>query len=689
MAFHLPSLPLSDAAWIFGVLMALILLVPMASERVRVPSVVGLVVAGMVVGPAVLGLLERDGAVAVLGTVGLLYLMFVAGLELDLDDFAANRSHALGFGGLTFLFPMLIGTAAMAAMGFELLAAILLASCWASHTLLSYPTYRRLGTHTHRSVATSVGATIITDTAALIVLVVVARAHVGDLDAVFWLTLVPSLLGLAFVTLWVLPRIARWFFAGIGQDRGVRFLFIMVALFASSMLAELAGIEAIIGAFLAGLALNRQVPNDSVLMERVEFLGSMLLIPIFLLSVGMLIDPTVLTQIDTLGVAAGFIAVALGAKLLAAVTAGKLFRYDTAEIGTMFSLSSAQAAATLAAVIVGLDVGLIDTDTVNAVILVILVTCIVSSWAGNRWGARLPRPAARRSLGQTVVVPVANPGSRSPLVQLASAIARRDSGFVVPLTVVGGEADEEQLAALRKANAEAESLALSHGAEADGIVRIDASPASGILHTLVERGGSLLVLGWKGSSGRRESMFGGIIDEVLATAPVPVLIARLRDEPATGILLAVTAEQLTPAGRGGLELALTVVERLAKAEQLPVRVLTDTDDAELQQAVGARLGVEMKLDERKRSISVRQHAGRDDLVVVPVKPATAALRGAAARIARAVPDNPILVPLDARVAQADSEPAALVDVDALASRTTPGDPAPPMGGRPPAPGIAP
>jgi Kef-type K+ transport system membrane component KefB/nucleotide-binding universal stress UspA family protein len=687
--FHLPEIPFTDAGWLFALLMAIILLVPMLAERIRVPSIVALVLSGTVVGPTVLGLVERDGLIATLGTVGLLYLMFVAGLELDLDDFAANRRHAVGFGVLTFVFPMLIGTAVIAAMGFELLAAILLASCWASHTLLTYPTFRRYGTQGNRAVATSVGATIITDTAALLVLVVVARAYEGELGAEFWLTLIPSLLVLLGIIMWVLPRLAGWFFAGPGQDRSLRFLFVMVALFTSAALAELAGIEAIIGAFLAGLALNRLVPNSSLLMDRIEFLGSSLLIPLFLLSVGMLIDPAVLADPATIAVAAGFIAIALGAKLLAAVSAGKLYGYSGSEIGAMFSLSSAQAAATLAAVIIGLQVGLIDTDTVNAVVLVILVTCIVSSWAANRWAPRLERPGSERALGQTVVVPVANPESREPLMRLAARMARRDSGFVVPLTVIDRDVPEEELEYLGEANEAAERIALANGAEAAGIVRIDRTPMNGILHTLVERRGSLLVLGWSGRVGRGGALFSTLIDRVLAEAPVPMLVARLREEEPRGVLLSISESNATAVGGAGLELAIETALRISKRDGLPVRVISNIDDPAITRRVAELLEVDVVHDARRRSIAIRALAGPDDLVIVPVKPEAKALRGVASRIARAIPDHSIIMAIDVTgslpTAQDRGEQPDEVDLplDALASRTAPGDPAPPVGGRAP------
>ncbi|HVL99684.1 MAG TPA: cation:proton antiporter [Egibacteraceae bacterium] len=648
MSLTLPELPLHEAGWIFALLMAAILVAPLLSRWLRLPDLVVLVLLGTLLGPSTFGLLERTGPIEVLGTVGLLYLMFVAGLELDLDEFVEHRRHSLGFGSATFVVPMVLGTVVSLAMGFPLLASILLASCWASHTLVVYPTFRRFGTVRNRAVTTSVGATILTDTAALLVLAVVARAHQGSLGAAFWATLLPSLAVLLFLTLWALPRVARRFFAGAGQDRTLRFAFLLTALFAVSALAELAGIEAIVGAFLAGLALNRLVPNDSWVMDRVEFLGSHLLIPIFLLSVGMLIDPRiVVTDPSSLTVAAGFIAVALGAKWIAAFGTGKVLGYDRTEIGAMFSLSGAQAAATLAAVIVGVNVGLIDSGTVNAVILVILVTCLLASWTANRYAPLLPRPEAKRLLGQTVVVPIAKPGSAGPLVRLGAALAAEDSGSVVPLTVIPPHVSGKGLDKVREVNAAAEAEALAHGAEASAVVRIDASPTAGVLHTVVERGATSMVLGWRGRS-NGGYLFGSNIDPIVSDVAVPTVIARVRDEPFERILLAISDANTVPAGQASLCLAVEVARRLAAQADVPVAACANTEDASAHRLVRDELGIDVEYDPRKRSIAVRHRAKPGDLVIVPVKPEHAGLRGAAARIARAIPEHQLLLTMDTR-----------------------------------------
>lgn len=643
MSFDLPSLPFDEAGLVFVVLTAAILLAPILARRLRLPEIVVVVLVGFAIGPTGLGLLERDGVVETLGTVGLLYLMFVAGLELDLDDFIDHRRDSLGFGTATFVTPMVLGTVTSLALGYDLLASLLLASCWASHTLVTYPVFQRVGTVANRAVATSVGATIITDTAALLVLAVVARAHQGDLTPVFWATLLPSL---ALVTAGVvagLPRLARWFFSGWGQDRSLRFLFVLVALFGIASLFELIGIEAIVGAFLAGLALNRSVPNGGPLMDRIDFFGATLFIPLFLIATGMLIDLQVLTEPRTLLIGATFTTVALVSKLLAALGTGKVLGYEGAEIGAMFSLSAAQAAATLAAIVVGLSVGLLDESTVNAVMMVILVTCLVSPAAASRYAARLPRPEVDRDLGDVVVVPLANPRTAPQLIRVATAFARADGGLVVPVMVVPSASDRAQLDAARELEGEVGEVAQSAGAEARPVLRIDTTPAAGVAHTVVEQKGSLLVMGWTGSTGRRDAVFGGIIDAVLSSTAVPTLVVHDAGEPVERVLVVVDETVTTPAGVPALDLAISTAEVLARERGVTVEVVTNRQDRLVDERVEARLEAEVQHDPRRRSVAVKDRARPGDLLIVPSIGDRPNLRAVAARVALAAPDGASLV----------------------------------------------
>lgn len=473
----------------------------------------------------------------------------------------------------------------------------------------------------------------------------VAGAHRGNLGPAFWLTLLPAIAVLMVAALWVLPALGRRFFSGLGQDTSARFLFVVAVVFAFAWLSEIAGIEAIVGAFLAGLAMNRLVPNESPLMDRLEFVGNQFFIPVFLLSVGLLIDPRVMFDRTALLLAAGFTAVALVAKLLAAELTGRVFRYDRVEIGWMAALSSAQAAATLAAVLVGVEIGLIDVRTLNAVVVVIAVTCVASSWLGNQTARRLPHPPSRTEIGKTVIVPVTRPASARPLVRLAAAIARPDSGSVVPLVVatpdVPGEALDETLHSM----AEAERLARSQGVESEGVFRVDASPGAGIHHTVVERKASLMVVGWKGSTTRREALFGSTLDHIVSHGGAPTVIGRLGETQAERIVLVVPQSAAVPSARGSCMLAIETVRRLVLDDPRPVLVLTEREDAELAAVTYDLLGSEFLHDPAGIDRMMTDHVGPQDLIVLPADLGETVYRWRPSASHR-LPRNPLLIVID-------------------------------------------
>ncbi|HUF33279.1 MAG TPA: cation:proton antiporter [Acidimicrobiales bacterium] len=640
------SLPLDEPSLVFVVLFATALVAPIAAQRAGLPGIIGLIVAGLVLGPNALNVVERDGTVAVLGGVGLLYLVFQAALELDLDDFVRHRNQSLTLGAISFTLPFALGIVVHQAIGFSTMAAILLASCWASHTLLTYPALQRMGAVGNRAVATTVGATIVTDMSALTALALVVAAHQGALDATFVLTFLPSVAAVLFVILWVLPRVARWFFTGLGQDRTVRFLFVAVALFGSAGLAELAGIQAIVGAFLAGLALNRQIPNSGQLMSQISFFGASFLVPIFLISVGMLVDPAVaIADPASLGRAAAFTAVVVTGKGLAAVIAGRLFGYQSAEIGTVASLSIAQAAATLAVVFVGLQVGLIDEGTVNAVVLVILSSCLVASFAAARWGPLLPRPPIKEStIGQTVLAPVISPELSGTLMRIGALLARPDSGRVVPLTVLDLETGSDVVEDHRtRLIAESERMVLAAGADAQSVVRLDLTASAGILHAAVEQSATCLLMGWRGYTTRKESFFGERVDALLALSPVPVIVCRQgRDDDIARVVLSVTRRDLTPAGLPGLELAALVATRIAVGAGIPIVVVAQEETTLVPTLVNGSRDPQVVIDERHPREALPDTTGPGDLVVTGISPLRAGLGHNVPRLARALPDRTLL-----------------------------------------------
>ena len=284
------NFPWSNPVLIFASILFIILFAPLLPNRLKIPQLIGLILAGALIGPNGVNLLERDSAVVLFGTVGLLYIMFLAGLEIDMGDFKKNSGKSLIFGMYTFLIPMTLGTlSSYYILGFSWMTSILLASMYASHTLIAYPIISKMGVIKNKAVNITVGGTMITDTLALLVLAVIVGMSSGELGNQFWLKLGISVTVFAAVVMLVFPVLGRWFFKN-NDDNVSQYIFVLALVFLAAFLAEAAGIEAIIGAFLAGLALNKLIPHTSPLMNRIEFVGNALFIPFFLIGVGMLVD---------------------------------------------------------------------------------------------------------------------------------------------------------------------------------------------------------------------------------------------------------------------------------------------------------------------------------------------------------------------------------------------------------------
>jgi Kef-type K+ transport system membrane component KefB/nucleotide-binding universal stress UspA family protein len=351
------TLPLKNPVLLFSLILFIILFAPLILNKLKIPHLIGLIIAGAIIGPNGLNLMLRDSSIVLYGTVGLLYIMFLAGLEIDMADFKKNSKKSLVFGLLTFSIPMTLGTLiSKYFLEFSWMTSVLLASMFASHTLIAYPIVSKLGVAKNRAVNITVGGTVITDTLALLVLAAIAGMATGDADTAFWVRISISVIIFGLIVMFIFPIIARWFFKKF-DDNISQYIFVLAMVFLGAFLAEAAGIEAIIGAFLVGLALNRLIPHTSPLMNRVEFVGNALFIPFFLIGVGMLIDYRVFFKdLETIKVAATMIVVATLAKFLAAWITQKIYGFNRNERRLIFGLSNAQAAATLAAVLVGFNI---------------------------------------------------------------------------------------------------------------------------------------------------------------------------------------------------------------------------------------------------------------------------------------------------------------------------------------------
>lgn len=340
----------------FVLLLAIVLITPPIFERFKLPGLVGLLMAGVLFGGSGLGWLSADSDIMKLfSEIGKIYLMFVAGLEIDMDLFQKTRDRALGFGAMTFAIPLLGGIAIGLFFGFGWLAAVLIGSLLASHTLLAYPIVQRLGIVGNEAVTVTVGATIFTDIGSLLVLAICLGVNQGDFSALKLAILLGSLTLYTIAVLVGLKQLSRLFFRRTGQDEGNQFLFVMLSVFLCALGAQLIGVESIIGAFLAGLAIN-SVIGDGPVKEKTEFLGSVLFIPMFFVAMGLLLDLDAFGDIlQSINLPLMIVGTLLLTKGLASLGARFLYGYSRAETLTMWSLSIPQVAATLAAALVGYE----------------------------------------------------------------------------------------------------------------------------------------------------------------------------------------------------------------------------------------------------------------------------------------------------------------------------------------------
>ncbi|MCC5830128.1 MAG: cation:proton antiporter [Phycisphaeraceae bacterium] len=585
------NFPLDEPVLVFATVMLIILLAPLTAQRLRLPGIIGLIIAGIIVGPPTLNMVERDRTIELLGAVGLLYIMFMAGLELDLNQFFKHRNRSLLFGSLSYLIPQLLGlVVALFVLGFPWPAAILLASMFGSHTLLAYPLAKRLGITRNLATISAIGGTMVTDTGALLVLAVVAASHTGELSPMFWLGLAGSLGVYVTGVLWGLPRLGRWFFHNKAQDGAVEFVFVLAAGFSCAYLAKVAGVQPIIGAFLGGLALNRLIPNQGALMNRITFVGNTLFVPLFLLSVGMLVDLRMFLESGTTWFVGGVMVVTVVVtKFLAAQAARWLLGYTPAEGLVIFGLSVPQAAATLAAVFVGYDLGIFGEfgdEVLNGAVMMILATCVLGPWLVERYGrvvAAAEEAADYRpeDAPQRILVPLANPTTADGLMDLAFAVREPNSQEpVYPLSIASDDGHvEAHVAASEKMLGHAVIYAAGAGVPVIPVTRVDLNIANGIARAVTELRVSQIIIGWQGQLTYRSRIFGTVLDQLLDQTRQSILFCRLSGRINTTERLLVLIPPLSHL-QPGFETALALVKRLARNIRARPHILAERQSIE-------------------------------------------------------------------------------------------------------------
>ena len=529
---ELISLPIKDNVLVFVVLLLIILLAPILSKQIKLPGIVGIIIAGVIVGPNGLNILEMSSAIELLGGIGLLYIMLLAGLEINLLDFKKNKEKSIVFGLITFIIPQVVGTFLFRAIGFSWTASILIASMFASHTLVGYPIIAKLGIVRNRAVLTTVGGTILADTLALLVLAVVARSVSGALDFYFWIKLLILSTIYLLAAIYLLPVVGRTFFKFV-DDGIVQFHFVLAIAFLCSYLARVIGIEPIVGAFLAGLVLNRMLPASSQLMNRIQFVGNSLFIPFFLLYIGMIVDVEVLLKSPASWIIMIImLATNVITKYISSTITRKIFKFTKAEGMVIFGLTTTEAAATLAATLVGYRLGIIGDEILNGVVLMILVTCIIGPWIVERFGKKIAFENAGEKSESVklphVLVTLSNPDTAQYLLSVALILKNNTVDQVSALSVITEQTklDDE----MEKADAllnQAADYAISTGVKLNILKRIDLNIANGINRAALEEHADLLIIGWNGKITNRERIFGSVLDQLLELSSQSILVCKL------------------------------------------------------------------------------------------------------------------------------------------------------------------
>jgi Kef-type K+ transport system membrane component KefB len=579
---------------VFALLVGISMLVPPIVRKTGLPDLVGLLIAGILVGPNLLNWLQPGGeTVNLFSDIGAIYLLFIVGLEIDLDEFNRVKNRSLTLGILHFLFGMATGTGIGILFGFPLVPSILMGTLIATHTPLGYPIVRSYGAQRDESVVVSVGSTILTDIASLLVLAIAMGLGKGSFSASSVISLIASVCIFAVVVVASIRTLGEKIFKNSVNDENRIFLAILLTLFIASLGAELVGVEKIAGAFLAGLAINSILPEGKA-KQQIIFVGGTLFIPIFFIHLGLLIDLNSLrNSISEIELTALMVFGVIACKGLVSFIAGQLFGYNGNQVVMMWSLSMPQVAATLAAAFVGYEAGLLSASVLNGVLAMMVVTAslgpaltarsvtqLVEPDDNNKSLtfksktsdvasaptddlADLPSAVVRRPL--KIVVPVANPATEYGLLSMASRLltgGSDHSGQLLPMALVCPSLEEARgsltraVSTARERLAQATAIGDSLGVPTHCLLRLDEDIAGGMSRSALEQGADLLLIGTGQPDKLRQWLFGDLVDGVCRSAHCPVVVVNLAGrDPEELQRILVPIKDLSASAREQFELA--------------------------------------------------------------------------------------------------------------------------------------
>lgn len=528
------ALPFTEPVIIIALVLLILLIGPVFFERIRIPSIVGLLLSGALIGPHGFNLIPSDLEFTLLGTLGLLYLMFLAGLEIDLIDFIENKAKSIFIGLASFAIPFVTGYfVCHNFLDLSVHASWLIGAMLSSHTLISYPLLGRLGIVNKSIVTIIVGATIITDILALVAMELITNFAQEGFEMESLLILGMDFLLFFFIVLMVIPKISRIFLSKYEGDLGVQYIFVLVMLFVSAMIAYLLEIEPIIGAFFSGLVLNRQIINSSPLYKRIEFIGNNLFIPFFLISIGMLANFKVyLDHPGEIGLALVLIATAVVSKFLAAYISRVVFRLSAPEGNLIFGLSVSRAASAIAIILIGYNMGIINESILNATVILILTTCIASSYITRNAGKKIllkENETITRNTGlrHKFLVPLANPANMEHLLEFAVLIKdQNDSVPVYPLTVFTNQNHIREKIDENEATIQKVIESLHSDVTFETISRIDNNVTNGIVRASEEVVATAIILGWNNQNISFHLLFGNVLNNLLEKTERMLLVLK-------------------------------------------------------------------------------------------------------------------------------------------------------------------
>ena len=572
--------PFQNPVLVFSVILFIILLSPILLRRLKIPGIIGLIICGVFIGPHGINFIEQNSAVKLFSTIGLLYLMFIAGLELDLKEFQHNKNKSLVFGFLTFIIPLTVGfPVCYYLLGYGFVSSLLISSMFSTHTMVSYPIVSKFGISKNEAVAITVGGTILTDTAVLILLAVIMSSNGGGLKLSFWIQLIASLAVFSGIMFWLIPKIAAWFFQKLESEKTSHYIFVLFIVFFSAFLAELAGVEPIIGAFVAGLALNKLIPYSSSLMNRIEFIGQSIFIPFFLISVGMLVDVKVLLNGPTAVIIAITLSVvALISKWFAASATQRIFKYSANQRMLIFGLSSSHAAATLAVILVGFQAGIIDENVLNGTILLILVTCLTATLVTENASRRIltsekedPNIEYPVRDHEHIMIPIANLDNMETLLEFAVFIKNKKSiNPITILTVVPNDEEAEKNMVKAKKNLQSlVKMALPSETKIKITATIDHNIAGGIIRASREEMTDTIMIGWPRRTGMIERFIETKTESIIARTSKAVYICLFKHPLVTHRKIVVACPPMAEL-EPGFEIWLAKITTLSKELSMDV-----------------------------------------------------------------------------------------------------------------------